>query len=66
MSKKPSRYLVKSTFALTALSSVVSLSHMHACARQYFISAPHAGTYSAAAGAEHMRACVRTLSITGD
>jgi len=35
-------------------------------ARQYFISAPHAGTYSAAAGAEHMRACVRTLSITGD
>ena len=31
-------------------------------ARQYFISAPHAGTYSAAAGAEHVRACVRTLS----
>jgi len=30
--------------------------------RQYFISAPHAGTYSAAAGAEHVRACVRTLS----
>ena len=31
-------------------------------ARQYFISAPHAGTYSAAAGAEHvrMRACARS------
>ena len=48
---------VARTQALTALSCI-SLALTHACmrTRHYFISAPHAGTYSAAAGAEHVRA----------